>query len=49
MTYAPGEPVRDNTQLVARAAGLARIAQRPPMTTDDARSMIGIPHLEAAP
>ena len=33
LTYAPGEPVRDNAQLVARAAGLARIAQRPPMST----------------
>ena len=42
LTYAPGEPVRDNAQLVARAAGLARIAQRPPMTTDEARSMLGI-------
>jgi uncharacterized protein (DUF849 family) len=42
LTYAPGEPVRDNTQLVARAAGLARIAQRPPMTTADARSFLGI-------
>src|SRR3954462_9361933 len=26
LPYAPGEPVRDNAQLVARAAGLARIA-----------------------
>jgi uncharacterized protein (DUF849 family) len=42
LTYAPGEPVRDNAQLVARAAGLARIAQRPPMTTDEARVMLGI-------
>jgi uncharacterized protein (DUF849 family) len=42
LTYAPGEPVRDNTQLVARATGLARIAQRPPMTTADARSFLGI-------
>src|SRR3712207_3868065 len=42
LTYAPGEAVRDNTQLVARAAGLARIAQRPPMTADDARSFLGI-------
>jgi 3-keto-5-aminohexanoate cleavage enzyme len=42
LTYAPGEPVRDNAQLVARAAGLARIAQRPPMSTDDARSFLGI-------
>jgi 3-keto-5-aminohexanoate cleavage enzyme len=42
LTYAPGEPVRDNAQLVARAAGLARIAQRPPMSTDDARGMLGV-------
>jgi uncharacterized protein (DUF849 family) len=42
LTYAPGEPVRDNAQLVARAAGLARIAQRPPMTADDARVMLGV-------
>jgi 3-keto-5-aminohexanoate cleavage enzyme len=47
LTYAPGEPVRDNTQLVARAAGLARIAQRPPMSTDDARSFLGIKPMEA--
>lgn len=43
LTYAPGEPVRDNTQLVARAAGLARIAQRPPLTPAEARAMLGIP------
>jgi uncharacterized protein (DUF849 family) len=42
LTYAPGEPVRDNAQLVARAAGLARIAQRPPLGTDDARALLGI-------
>jgi 3-keto-5-aminohexanoate cleavage enzyme len=42
LTYAPGEPVRDNVQLVARAAGLARIAQRPPLTPDDARALLGI-------
>jgi uncharacterized protein (DUF849 family) len=47
LTYAPGEPVRDNTQLVARASGLARIAQRPPMSTDDARTMLGIKPMEA--
>lgn len=46
LTYAPGEPVRDNAQLVARAAGLARIAQRPPLGTDDARSMLGIKPME---
>ena len=42
LTYAPGEPVRDNAQLVARAAGLARIAQRPPLTPDQARELLGI-------
>jgi uncharacterized protein (DUF849 family) len=47
LTYAPGEPVRDNAQLVARAAGLARIAQRPPMSTDDARGFLGIKPMEA--
>ncbi|HEX5497128.1 MAG TPA: 3-keto-5-aminohexanoate cleavage protein [Mycobacteriales bacterium] len=40
--YAPDEPVRDNSQLVARAAGLARIAQRPPMPVAEARTMLGI-------
>jgi uncharacterized protein (DUF849 family) len=49
LTYAPGEAVRDNAQLVARAAGLARIAQRPPLTTDEARRMLGIQQMEAAP
>ena len=49
LTYAPGEAVRDNVQLVARAAGLARIAQRPPLSTDDARSLLGIKTMEAAP
>ncbi|WP_222268384.1 3-keto-5-aminohexanoate cleavage protein [Modestobacter marinus] len=43
LTYAPGEPVRDNAQLVARAAGLARIAQRPPLSTPEARQLLGIP------
>jgi uncharacterized protein (DUF849 family) len=47
LTYAPGEPVRDNSQLVARAAGLARIAQRPPMSTHDARTFLGIKPMEA--
>jgi uncharacterized protein (DUF849 family) len=42
LTYAPGEPVRDNAQLVARAAGLARIAQRPPLDPSQARALLGI-------
>jgi uncharacterized protein (DUF849 family) len=42
LTYAPGQPVESNTQLVARAAALARIALRPPMAVDDARQLLGI-------
>jgi 3-keto-5-aminohexanoate cleavage enzyme len=42
LSYAPGEPVRDNAQLVARAAGLARIAQRPPMPVEQARALLGV-------
>ncbi|HSV65448.1 MAG TPA: 3-keto-5-aminohexanoate cleavage protein [Mycobacteriales bacterium] len=42
LTYAPGEPVRDNAQLVARAAGLSRIAQRPPLPVDAARTLLGV-------
>jgi len=42
LTYSPEEPVRDNAQLVARAAGLAKIAQRPPMSIPDARSLLGV-------
>jgi uncharacterized protein (DUF849 family) len=42
LSYAPGEPVRDNAQLVARAAGLARIAQRPPMPVPEARALLGV-------
>src|SRR3712207_6873965 len=46
LTYAPGEPVRDNVQLVARAAGLARIAQRPPLDPAGARTLLGIDRAE---
>ena len=42
LTYAPGEPVHDNAQLVSRAADLARLAQRPPLTSSQARTMLGI-------
>lgn len=42
LTYAKGQPVSGNAQLVARAAGLARIAQRPPMNAVEARTMLGI-------
>ena len=42
LTLGPGERVRDNAQLVARAADLARLAQRPPLTAAEARTMLGI-------
>lgn len=42
LSYAQGQPVRDNAQLVARAAGLARIAQRPPLSPADARALLGV-------
>lgn len=42
LTYAPREPVTGNAQLVARAAGLAKIAQRPPMSIEEARALLGV-------
>lgn len=43
ITYAKGQPVESNAQLVARAAGFARLAQRPPCTTAEARGLLGVP------
>ncbi len=40
LTFRRGEPVRDNAQLVERAAVLAELAQRPPMTSDEARELL---------
>lgn len=42
LTYAKGQPVSSNAQLVERAAALARFAQRPPMTPEEARAFLGI-------
>jgi uncharacterized protein (DUF849 family) len=42
ISYARGERVKDNAQLVARAAGLARIAQRPPLPASEVRELFGI-------
>ncbi|SDC89747.1 BKACE family enzyme [Actinokineospora iranica] len=42
LSYARGERVKDNAQLVARASGLARIAQRPPMSPDEAKVLLGV-------
>jgi 3-keto-5-aminohexanoate cleavage enzyme len=42
LTFAKGRPVRDNAELVERAAQLATIAQRPPMTGHEARTMLNV-------
>ena len=42
LTFAKGQPVTDNAQLVARAAELATLAQRPPMTTGAAHAMLNV-------
>ena len=42
ITYARGQRVKDNAQLVARAAGLARIAQRPPLPAGEVRTLLGV-------
>lgn len=42
VTYAKGRPVESNMQLVARAVGLAQLAQRPPLTTAEARELLGL-------
>jgi uncharacterized protein (DUF849 family) len=40
LSFARGRPVRDNAELVERAATLATLAQRPPMTPDEARVLL---------
>ncbi len=42
LTFAKGRPVTGNEELVARAAELARLAQRPPMSTDEARALLHV-------
>jgi uncharacterized protein (DUF849 family) len=42
LTYAKGQPVTGNAQLVERAATLARIAGRDPMPPKEARAFLGI-------
>jgi uncharacterized protein (DUF849 family) len=42
VTFARGEAVRDNSQLVERAAAFATLAQRPPMPTAQVRHLLGI-------
>ena len=43
LTYAKGQPVESNAQLVARAAAFARLAQRPPLSPPEARELLGFP------
>ncbi len=42
LVYAKGRPVAHNAELVTRAADLATLMQRPPMSVEDARDMLGI-------
>ena len=49
LTFAPGQPVRDNAELVERAADLARLAQRPPLSPDEARALLGVTSSSAIP
>ena len=42
LTYAKGQPVTGNAQLVERAATLAQIAQREPMSPKEARAFLGV-------
>src|ERR1700758_4379272 len=42
LTYARGRAVARNAELVERAADLARLAQRPPMSPAQARAFLGI-------
>jgi uncharacterized protein (DUF849 family) len=43
VTFSRGRPVASNAELVERAATLAELAQRPAMTPDAAREMLGLP------
>lgn len=42
LAYAEDTPVRDNAQLVARAAGIAKIAQRPPASRELTAEIFGL-------
>ena len=42
LNYAKGRPVQRNDELVSRAADLARLMQRPPLTTDQARALLSV-------
>lgn len=42
LSYSDGVEVRDNTQLAARATGVAKIAQRPPLLPAQAREVLDL-------
>ena len=42
LTFARRQPVRDNAQLVERAADLTRTMQRPPLSTEEARTLLRV-------
>jgi 3-keto-5-aminohexanoate cleavage enzyme len=42
LVFAKGQPVTHNKELVARAAELATIMQRPPMSTGEARQLLAV-------
>lgn len=42
LTLAKGVPVEHNDQLVSRAVDAGRVAQRSPMSTDEARGLLGL-------
>jgi uncharacterized protein (DUF849 family) len=42
LMFAKGRPVRDNAELVARAAELATVMQRPAISTAEARSLLAV-------
>lgn len=41
LIYAKGQPVQRNDELVSRASDLAWLMQRPPLTTNQARALLG--------
>ena len=42
LTISRGVPVESNAQLVERAVEVGRLAQRTPMTTSEARELLGV-------
>jgi len=42
VSFARGQRVRDNAQLVERAAAFATLAQRPPLPPSEVRTLIGV-------